>query len=160
MRRTPATPLLIGGLFVLHGCQSPGPTLEEVIRDYLDLRAQRGAQQCECYQLYVDVEDPDLTPFASEQECLASYPPSTGAAVDCIKAVLESSTYDAEGRVNIMQCYNTALQESTDCFTENTAECSPLASSHCTESDLANNSQCQGQLSDDEISTIIQCAMQ
>lgn len=160
MHRALAIPFLTGGLLVTTGCQNPGTSLDDVIQEHLDLRARRAAQQCECYQLYIDLTDPNNATFASEQACLASQPASTDDAVDCIKTVLGSSAYDNEGSIEAMQCYNSALQDSVECHAENALECSETASSHCTESDVANNSLCQGKLSDDEVSAIAQCAAQ
>jgi hypothetical protein len=135
------------------GC-GRGPTLDEAILEWLEIRADASREKCVCYQLYIDVSDPEHGPYASEQACLAAVPEVTHTAVDCIVAVLESGPYTTKENIEIMQCYQAVEQELRMCQAEELADdCSTPPDCDS----LTAYDDCAGQLSDDQTEAIVLC---
>jgi hypothetical protein len=140
------------------GC-SRGPTLDEAIHEWLEIRAEDDREACVCYQLFIDLRNPEQGPYASEQDCLAAVPEVTDTAVDCIETVLESGPYKTAENIEIMQCYQSVAQELRMCQAEKLADdCS--SPSDCTNLISQTYDDCAGQLSDDQREAIFLCRTQ
>jgi len=95
--------------------------------------------------------------FSSEQECLDAFEqPPESETLGCIKAILQESGLDEEGRVEAVECYNDATVRLTDCYVRN-GECSQVGVQQCSESDLTVQSRCQGELTADEVEAMERC---
>jgi hypothetical protein len=143
------------GLACTIGC-SRDPTLDEAIREWLEIRAEASREKCVCYQLFIDLRDPEHGPYATEEDCLAAVPEVTDTAVDCIVAVLESGLYKTPKNIEIMQCYQSVAQELRICEAEKLADdCS--SPSNCNNLTLQTYDDCAGQLSDGQMEAIFLC---
>ena len=103
------------------GCNQ-GPTLDEAIREWLEIRSEGSRENCVCYQLFIDLRNPEQGPYASEADCLAAVPEVTDTAVACIETVLESGPYKTKENIEIMQCYQAVAQEKRTCEAEKFAD--------------------------------------
>jgi hypothetical protein len=150
-------PLLAVAALTLLGCPDDSE-LDKAIREYVELRVERGATECKCYQLFLNMDEPGNPAFTSEQECLATQPSGVEGSFGCIKSVLESSAYDTKGSTDVMRCYNAVIEEHIRCMEQYVAACEEPEFTDCGTATLGPDSLCQGKLSDDEVSTIVNCA--
>lgn len=149
------------GAIALSGCHDSDPTLEEAIDEYLTIRHQSGKEFCSCYQLFIDLSDPDAGPFSSEEECLAAIPEPSTQGASCIKQILDSGPYDTTRNIGLMQCYTAAIRGGMDCFASKVAEgCSDTAQKDCELSASKDYKECAGEFTNDQAEAIIYCTVE
>lgn len=148
--------LCLAAATALLGCQDHEAELDQVIREYMELRVERDETSCKCYELFINVDEPGYPPFTSEQECIAVQ----GTTVDdsshqCIKSVLESGVYDTKGSIEVMRCYNDDIRNHIACMEQHIDTCDEVSFVDC--SVLGSDGTCKGDLTDDQVSTIKNC---
>lgn len=144
--------ILLGGT----ACPDHDSRLEDAIRQYVDQREAEVQAACECYQLFVNLDDiVDHGMFTSENECLEvlGLPPEE-TVVNCIKSVLDSSGLRTEDSVDVVKCYTEVIAETADCYAQNAGECSDSA---CW-TDVATIDECRGGLTEAEAEILYYCA--
>lgn len=138
---------------------APESTLDDTIREYLDLRYASVQNACECYHIFVDQDDPDLPYFESEQDCLASYPAPTDEAIHCIEDVLATGPYTEAGNIEVIECLAEAVRVDMACFSDEVSgTCSTSAYQDC--SAMNTSSLCGQALTADQRGTIMHCGRQ
>jgi hypothetical protein len=146
-------PVMLSGVIA---CPSYDTRLDDAIRQYVEQREAEVEAACECYQLFLNPNSFDHGMFTSEEECLDTLGPAPeDDVVNCMKSVLDSSGHRTKDSIDIVKCYTEAIAKTTDCYTQNAAECSQSACS----SDVAQIDECQGQLTSAEAEDLYYCAV-
>ena len=116
-------------------CQK-GPTLDEVLEDYDRLRKELVAVTCACPEI-VGVP----VTFATEQECVEA---SGSVDLACMKQVLVDTSHEESKDIELLECYNAAIQVTIDCMRTNLEVCSATTGYDCSESKARDFDACQG----------------
>lgn len=152
MSRSSIVCLVLG----LSACVDRQARLDDALREYVAQRDAEAQAACECYDLFLDPSQLGGQTFESKEECLEVLgAPSTDAAVECLKSVLEAANVPLEEGTEIVSCYTNSVAEQTQCYEENAVECSSTACS----SGVAETDMCRGTLSSVEAQQLSACAL-
>jgi hypothetical protein len=160
MRRIFALPVLLTILAGLTACPDHDASLDDALRQYVAQREAETEAGCECYQLFLNLGSIESSieneVFTSKEECLETLlPVPEDDAVNCMKSVLDSSSYGTEDSVEVVKCYTEVIAKKTDCYAQNAGECSQSACS----SGIETVDKCQGNLTDTEAEAFYYCAV-
>lgn len=112
-------------LVVETGCPTR-PTLDDVLEEYARLRNEYTSVSCACPETIGIGEG-----YQTEQECLDSGSPLDDQDIACMKRILEGTSHEEAKDIELIECYNEAIQIGIDCKRANLGVCSVTASDDC-----------------------------
>jgi hypothetical protein len=138
----------------LTGCPDDDE-LDEVIREYMDIREDRSELRCQCFTLFG---------YESESACLdeqaRAYDNGIDDNVECLKSAVRSAGLDEDAQLELFRCYNAGLLEENACRSEHASTCASPEFTDCGRIWTKAKGHCDfdQRLTDDQVSEINNCS--